>query len=184
MSAGLLEIARPTCDFSDMRTVVDLGGGQGTLLAAILRRHSHLQGVLYETPTVAGRATAALSRTDVADRCEVVAGDFFERVPERADAYVMADVLHDWDDSRAVGLLDNCRRAMAKHGKVLIVERLIPDDASQAVPVLLSDFNMLVFTGGRERTNADDQLLEAAGLTMGRVLPVAPPYGVIEGLLA
>jgi hypothetical protein len=174
-----------TYDFSDMRTVVDLGGGQGTLLAAILHRHPHLQGVLFETPTVAGRATAALSRTDLADRCEVVAGDFFGRIPERADAYVMANVLHDWDDSRAIDLLDNCRRAMAKHSKVLIVERLIPDDLTQAVPVLLSDLNMLVFTGGQERTNGEyDKLLEAAGLTMGRVQPVAPPYGVIEGLLS
>jgi len=92
-------------------------------------------------------------------------------------------VLHDWDGARAAAILAGCRRAMPDSGRVLIIERLIPADPAQALPVLLSDLNMLVVTGGRERTNAEyGELLAAAGLTPGQVQAVAPPYGVIEGL--
>jgi hypothetical protein len=92
-------------------------------------------------------------------------------------------VLHDWDDSRCVQILQTCRRAMGPHGRVLIAERLIPDDPRQAVPVLLSDLNMLLLSGGQERTNAEYRtLLTAAGLRTGQIHTVAAPYGVIEGL--
>ena len=154
-------------DFSAARTVADIGGGKGTLLAAILHEHGHLRGVLLDRPE---------------DRCEVVAGDFFATIPAGADIYVLANVLHDWDDARSVQILANCRKAMAADGRVLIVERLIPDDSADAVPVLLSDINMLVLTGGMERTNAEyAHLLAQAGLAPGRVQPVTAPYGVIEG---
>jgi hypothetical protein len=157
------------CDFADARRVVDVGGGNGTLLVEILRRN----------------ADAILDATDIADRCEVLAGDFFERIPEGADRYVLANVIHDWDDAHAIEILSNCRRSIATSGRVLIVERLIPDDGGDAVPTLLSDINMLVLTGGRERTNAEyGELLASAGLKLGTVLPVAFPYGVIEGLAA
>jgi hypothetical protein len=170
-------------DFSAMRTVADIGGGKGTLLAAILRANGHLRGVLFDLPAVVANAGEVLRAAGVADRCEIVPGDFFAGVPEGADAYIMANVLHDWDDARSVGILHNCRAAMAAGGRVLIVERLIPDDPAAALPVLLSDMNMLVFTGGMERTNAEyGDLLARAGLNLGRVLPVASPYGVIEGL--
>jgi hypothetical protein len=118
----------------------------------------------------------------VADRCEVVSGDFFVSVPAGADGYLLANVLHDWDDARAVQILANCRRAMAPGGRVLIIERLIPDDPAAAVPALISDLNMLVVTGGKERTNDEyHSLLAAAGFRPSAVLPVAPLYGVIEG---
>jgi SAM-dependent methyltransferase len=171
-----------TCDFSQARTVVDVGGGIGTLLVEILRRHEHLHGILFESPSVAARADAVLDATDLGDRCEVLAGDFFEHVPGGADCYVLANVLHDWDDKQAAQILRNCRLAMARGGRVLIVERLIPDPPGDAVPTLLSDINMLVITGGQERTNAEyGNLQNAAGLTPGTVYPVAFPYGVIEG---
>jgi hypothetical protein len=171
------------CDFSDVRTIVDIGGGNGTLLVEILRRHSHLSGVLFELPSVATRAEAVLHATDVADRCEVRAGDFFEWVPDQADCYVLANVLHDWDDVRSIEILRNCRRAMSRAGRVLIVERLIPDDDGDPVPTLLSDINMLVITGGQERSNAEyRELLRAAGMTLETIQPVAFPYGVIEGV--
>ena len=172
-------------DFSNARTVVDVGDGKGTLLVEILRRHAHLHGVLLEIPTVAARAEAVHDAADIADRCKVIAGDFFERVPDGADCYVMANVLHDWDDARSIEILGNCRRAMTDGGKVLIVERLIPEGGSDAVPTLLSDINMLVITGGQERTNAEyGNLLESANLKLGNVHPVAAPYGVIEGAAA
>jgi len=172
-------------DFSDVRRIVDLGGGNGTLLVEILRRHSHLSGVLFETPTVAARADPVLDATDIGDRCEVHAGDFFLRVPDKADCYVLANVLHDWDDTRSIQILRNCRRAMSRAGRVLIVERLIPDSGGDPVPTLLSDINMLVMTGGQERSNAEyGELLRAASLTLGNVRPVAFPYGMIEGVAA
>jgi O-methyltransferase domain len=173
------------CDFAGAATVADVGGGRGTLLAAILRAHPGLRGVLVETPAVAAAAGPSLEAAGVAGRCAVVAGDFFAGVPAGADRYLLANVLHDWDDDRAAAILDRCREAMAPGGRVLIVERLIPDDPEQALPALLSDINMLMVTGGMERTNAEyAALLEAAGLRLVRVTPVAPPYGVIEGVLA
>jgi O-methyltransferase len=123
--------------------------------------------------------TAALARS-------VAAGyDFFQSVPERADGYILANVLHDWDDSRSVRILHMCRQAMAAQGRVLIVERLIPASPADAVPVLVSDLNMLIFTGGQERTTTEyGQLLARAGLNLQAVQPVAPPYGVIEATQA
>ena len=170
-------------DFSDVRTIVDVGGGNGTLLVEILRRHTHLSGVLFEAPAVGVHADAVLEAIDIADRCEVRAGDFFQQVPDKADCYVLANVLHDWDDTRSIEILRNCRRAMSTSGRILIVERLILEDGSDRVPTLLSDINMLVMTGGQERSNAEyGELLRAAGLTLRTVQPVAHPYGVIEGI--
>jgi hypothetical protein len=172
-------------DFSDTNTVVDVGGGNGVLMVGLLQRHRHLQGVLFETPEVAARTRAILQNADITNRCEVIAGDFFEQVPAGADCYLLANVLHDWDDSRAVEILRNCRRSMADKGKVVIIERLIPEDASDPVPTLLSDLNMLVFTGGQERTNIQyEQLLKSAGLKLAAVQTVAFPYGVFIGLPA
>jgi SAM-dependent methyltransferase len=169
-------------DFSPIRTVADVGGGKGTLLAAILHAHSHLHGILFDRQTVVADAADVLRAAGVAERCDIVSGDFFRGVPERADVYILANVLHDWDDADSVRILASCRRSMAKDGRVLIVERLIPDDPAEAVPTLLSDLNMLVFTGGRERTNAEyGQLLTEAGLNLTTVQPVTSPYGVIEG---
>jgi hypothetical protein len=172
-----------TVDFSDTRTVIDVGGGKGTLLVEILRAHSHLTGVLFETPLVAARADALLDATDIARRCEVFAGDFFERVPAHGDCYLLANVLHDWDDMRAIEILRNCRKAMSGAGRVLIIERLIPEGDGDPVPTLLSDINMLVITGGQERTNTEYRsLLNAAALTPEAVHHVAFPYGVIEAV--
>jgi hypothetical protein len=171
-------------DFSDIRTIVDVGGGRGILLAAILRSHGHLQGTLFELPAVTAGGEAVLAAAGLSDRYEVVAGDFFRGVPADADCYLLANVLHDWDDTKAIEILAACRKAVTSHGRILIIERLIPDDPAEAVPVLLSDINMLVLSsGGRERTNSEyGKLLQAAGLRPGIIQPVTFPYGVIEGL--
>ncbi len=172
-----------TYDFSDIRSIVDVGGGQGTLLAEILRSHSHLHGTLFDAASAGARAKALFGGPDLAGRCELLSGDFFEHVPQGGDCYVLANVLHDWEDERAIKILRNCRQAMVKGGKLLIVERLIPDGPGDAVPTLLSDVNMLINSGGQERTNAEyGSLLAAAGLKIGTVQPVAFPYGIIEGL--
>jgi hypothetical protein len=170
-------------DFSQMRTVADIGGGKGTLLATILQSHSYLRGILLDLPQVAVGAPGLLRAAGVGERCEIISGDFFQGVPAGADAYILANVLHDWGDSDSVRILSACREAMPRDGRVLIVERLIPDNGADAVPALLSDLTMLVFTGGQERTNAEyAQLLADAGLRLTKVQPVAPPYGVIEGV--
>jgi hypothetical protein len=170
-------------DFAPMRTVADIGGGNGTLLAAILRAHGHLRGVLFELPSMVGGAAEVLRAEGILDRCEIVEGDFFHGIPAGAEAYILANVLHDWDDSDSVRVLRACRQAMAVDGRVLVVERLLPDDPADALPVLLSDLTMLVVTGGRERTTPEyGQLMAEAGLRLARVQSVAPPYGVIEGV--
>jgi hypothetical protein len=110
-------------DFSRTRSVADIGGGKGTLLAAILRAHGHLRGVLFDRPAVAAEAAAVLRAAGVDGRCEIVAGDFFDGLPPGADRYIVANVLHDWDDARSVRILNACRQAMAPEGRVLIVER-------------------------------------------------------------
>jgi hypothetical protein len=169
-------------EFAGLRTVADIGGGKGTLLAAILGAQSHLQGILFDLPFVVDTAAEVLGPAGVADRCAIVAGDMFQGVPAGADAYLLANVLHDWDDANSVRILDACRRAMKVTGRVLIVERLIPDDLGDALPVLLSDLTMLVFSGGQERTNAEySRLLTEAGLSLTTVQAVAPPYGIFEG---
>jgi SAM-dependent methyltransferase len=172
-------------DFSGMRVIADIGGGQGTLLAAILGRHEHLRAILFDVADVADRAGPVLREAGVADRCQIVAGDFFAGVPEGADGYLLANVLHDWDDRQATQILRVCRRAMRPGGRVLIAERLIAGSPPDAVPVLLSDLNMLLLSGGKERTSAEyAALLAAAGFRAGRIQPVAVPYGVIEGFAA
>jgi SAM-dependent methyltransferase len=172
-------------DFSRMRRLVDIGGGNGMLLGIILQRHPHLEGTLFDMPAVTRRAEAVLAADRIKGRCKIVSGDFFTAVPEGADGYLLANVLHDWDDDRAVAILKNCRRALTPGGKVLVIERLIPDDPSAAAPTLLSDMTMLVFTGGKERTNAEYRLLfESAGLNLAAVRPVVFPYGVIEAAIA
>ena len=171
-----------TYDFSQMRRVVDVGGGRGTLLAAVLAVRTHLQGVVFDLPEGVAGATETLRAAGLADRCAIGSGDFFVAVPSGADGYLLANVLHDWDDERSVAILRNCRRAMHGDGRVLIVERVIFSDAEQSIPTLLSDLNMLVLTGGQERTEEEyARLLAGAGLRLTRLLPVAYPYGVFEG---
>lgn len=178
-------------DFSSFRSVVDVGGGDGTLLAAILAAAPDLRGVLFDLPAGLQRAYEVLENIGVADRCEIVDGDLFEAVPESADLYVLKSVIHDWDDERASTILANCRQAMAPDGKVLVLEPVLPAkvDASPEIlgAVLVGDLNMLVSTGGRERTEEEfATLLDAAGLHLTAVVPLPAPafLSVIEAVPA
>jgi len=153
-------------DFSDAARIVDVGGGSGMLLEAILERAPDATGVLVETPVIAAEA-----RRRLGPRCEVLAGDFLKAVPEGGDVYVLAFVLHNWDDRRAARILRNCRRAMKPGGRVLVVETILPSGRRPS-PAKLHDLEMLVFmSGGRERTRAEYRtLFEDAGLRPGRVV--------------
>ncbi|WP_165488354.1 methyltransferase [Actinomadura formosensis] len=169
-------------DFSRYGTVADLGGGDGTLLAALLRAHRDLRGLLFDLP--AGLAAASGALADVAERTEIVPGDFFEAVPGGADAYVLKSVLHDWSDEKATTILRNIREAMRPDARVLILEQVMPETVTpETAGIVRNDLNMLVSTGGRERTEAEFRdLLAAAGFTGVSLTGPLPPasYHVIE----
>mgnify|MGYP000129579055 CR=1 FL=1 len=166
-------------DFGRFGTVVDVGGGNGTLLAAVLLRHPSLQGVLFDQPHVAEGARATLATAGVADRCRVVGGSFFDAVPEGGDAYVLKMIVHDWEDAEAVAILSSCRAALAGDGVVLVVERVL-GGPNETLDVKLSDLNMLVAPGGRERTAAEyAALFDAAGLALAADTPTASGLHVL-----
>ncbi|MDM0078219.1 methyltransferase [Variovorax sp. J2P1-59] len=176
-SAALLA----ACDFGRFRTVVDVGGGTGALLAAVLTAHPGLQGILFDQPHVVAAAGAFMQRAGVSDRARIVGGSFFDEVPEGADAYVLRSVVHDWDDVDGVRILATVRKAMAADGCVLLVERVIapPNEGRDAK---FSDLNMLVAPGGRERTREEfEALLGPAGLRVAAVID-AGAFGVIEAV--
>jgi hypothetical protein len=170
-------------DFSRFQTVVDVGGGNGALLAAILVRNPGMDGVLYELPTVAERAGALLAESGVADRCDVVEGDFFESVPAGGDAYLLTRVIHDWDDEAALQILSNCRAAMTEDARLLVGEAVLPAGSEHSLAKLV-DVEMLVI-GGRERTEAEYRdLLERSGLNLTRLVPSAGAHSLIEAIVA
>lgn len=170
-------------DFSDTQTLVDIGGGHGQMLATILQAHPTLHGVLFDLPHVVKGAPALLEAAGVAGRCEVVGGDAFTAVPADYETYLLSRVVHDWEDKRAIAILTRCQQAMKPGGKVLLVERVILTGSTPQVLVLESDVNMLVATGGKERTDAEyGALLSAAGFEVTRLIPVLPPFCMIEAI--
>jgi hypothetical protein len=167
-------------DFSDVETVVDVGGGYGALLTAILQAQPHVQGVLFEAPTVTEEAARRLETAGVAARCSVAGGDFFESVPAGGDAYLLQFILHDWDDAHALIILRNCRRAMGPQSRLLLIETLIPPDDTPTLGKLM-DLEMLVICGGREREESEyHALLAAAGFTYLRTIPTLAPLSILE----
>ena len=171
-------------DFSGVRRLVDVGGGHGALLAAILARHPEMRGVLFDQPDVVRGARPNLERAGVAARCELMGGDFFRSVPGGADAYILSAILHDWSDEDAAVLLQNIRRAIADGGRLLLVESVIQPGNTPDFGKLL-DLEMLIACGGRERTEAEFRaLLAAAGFRLARVFPTASATSVIEAVPA
>jgi hypothetical protein len=152
------------CDLSGAETVVDVGGGDGALLAAVLAAVPHARGVLVDTAAGAAGAVETLRRAGVADRCTVEVGDFFRAVPA-GDVMLLKGILHDWDDQRCVAVLRRCRESIADTGTLLVIEPVLPErcDTAEAAGVVLSDIAMLVYTGGRERGLAEYRRLLAAG---------------------
>jgi hypothetical protein len=172
-------------DFSGVRTIVDVGGGHGALIAACLQAYPQLHGILFDLPHVIAGARDFLESESVGERCEPVAGDFFASVPAGGDAYLLRWILHDWDDARAVTILHNCHRAMQEQGKLLVIETLIAAGNAPSI-AKLSDLEMLVRAGGRERTEAEYRaLFAAAGFRLTRVIPTQSlirQSSVIEGV--
>jgi len=173
-------------DFNRFGTVVDVGGGTGTLLGGVLRAAPRLKGVLFDTRTGLAGSDDVLDEASVAERCRVVQGDFFESVPA-GDVHLVKSVIHDWDDDRCMVILRNCRAAVAPEGRLVMIEPILPPSAErsmEAIGMVMSDLNMLVNTGGRERTRAEfDALLRAAGYALGATAPLPPTnYSLIEGI--
>ncbi|MGH3546575.1 MAG: methyltransferase [Pseudonocardiaceae bacterium] len=170
-------------DFGRFNTIVDVGGGRGGLLAAILAGHPHLQGVLFDVPTVVAGADEELSGAEVASRCKVVSGDFFDSVPDSADAYLLSAIIPAWDDDQAVQILRTCRAAMADTACILLAEVVLPDGPAPSMGKL-ADLEMLVMTaGGRQRTEAEHHtLLARAGLRLTRVVPSTGMVSLVEAV--
>jgi hypothetical protein len=175
-------------DFSKFEVVVDVGGGNGTLVAGILAAFPPLRGVVFDLPHVAERAAKRIDELALLDRCQVASGDFFVEVPTGADGYILANVITDWDDDRACTILRNCRRAIGERGKVLIVEPIYPDRIDSSPPsraAVSTDVNVMVCTGGRMRTEQEFRsLYDAAGLRLAGVIRTSAAACVIEGVPA
>ncbi len=169
-------------DFSGISTLADVAGSHGSVLSGILQTYPQMRGILFDMPSLAPRAQAYLNEQGLTSRAVFIGGDFFESVPEGADAYLLKHILHDWDDPRCITILKNCRRAMRADGRVLVIDAVIEPGNAPALGKLL-DMEMLVVTeGGLERTEAQFRaIFEAAGLRLARVVPTMSPFSILEG---
>jgi len=184
VSRGLSEAIAAAYDFSAFASVVDVGGGQGDLLAAILAAYPTVRGILVDQAHVVSAAAEPLRKASVADRCDIVAGSFFDGVPKNGNAYVLCRVLHNWDDAAVGTILRLCRGAIAPRGKLLVVERIIAPP-NQAPEAKFGDLNMMVAAGGQERDRQEFAALFAdAGFRLSAVVATATQYSVIEGVPA
>lgn len=174
MSTGVGSAVANAYDFGSRSVVADIGGGSGSMLAAILGRHPQLRGILFDQPAVVAHPDE-LAQAGVTDRCEVVGGSFFDSVPAGADAYLMKAILHDWEDAESIAILRTIRKQIPGDGVLLVVERVV-GPPNEDLEGKLSDLHMLVMPGGRERTAAEwGSLLAAGGFKLDeiRALPVA-----------
>jgi hypothetical protein len=184
VSAMSIDAAVPLYDFTDRRLIVDVGGGHGALLAAVLAQSPTAKGVLFDLPSVVEGAGRALDAAGVTQRCTVTAGSFFDSVPNGGDAYLLKSIIHDWDDASALTILRNVRAAIGPDGKLLLLELVLPEGAPPH-PGMLLDIDMLVNTGGRERTAPEyADLLLRAGFRQTRVIPTAGPSSIVEAVPA
>jgi hypothetical protein len=170
-------------DFSAFRNVVDVGGGNGSALSTILRRHPSIRGILFDMPAVADRARAALADSPANGRLRVEGGDFFKAVPANADAYLLRHILHDWEDEDAIAILRKCREAMNASSRILVLEMVIPPGNEPGFGKWLD--LMMLLVAGRERTqNEYEALFSEAGLRLTRVIPTTSDVSIVEGAQA
>ncbi|MEM9089298.1 MAG: methyltransferase [Cyanobacteria bacterium P01_F01_bin.53] len=170
-------------DFSEIRSLVDVAGGHGVLMREVLTRYPALSGVVFDLPNVVAGAVGLLSSGGVLDRCETVGGSFFEAVPEGKDAYMLSHILHDWDDEDCLKILNTIRKSMPDTGRLLVVEMLIPSGDAPHFGKLLDVTMLSIFSGGRERTEAEyTRLLEQAGFRVRRTVTTPGLVGVVEAV--
>ena len=169
-------------DFSKIGTLADIGGGNGSQLIALLKSHPNMKGILFDLPHVIDRAKTQIDSAGLSNRCRLVAGDFFQNVPDGADAYFMRHIIHDWEDEKSLTILRNCHRAMPAHGKLLLVESVIPP-GNEPFGGKFLDLVMLLMPGGKERTRNEYQtLFEKAGFTLSQIVPTSTEVSIIEAV--
>ena len=182
LSAGAVAAVVEAYDFSGITKLVDVGGGHGLLIASILSKYPLMRGVVYDDPKVVEGAREVLEAHGVAERAELIGGDFFASVPAGGDAYILKHIIHDWNDDECATILGHCHKVLPVGGKVLIVEMVIPEPNVPSIGKLL-DLQMLVYLTGRERTGKEyGDLLSQVGFDLQRIVPTLSPYGVIEGI--
>jgi hypothetical protein len=170
-------------DFSGMKTIVDVGGSTGNLLATILESNPKSHGILFDMPHVVRDAPAVLKARGLTDRITIEQGSFFESVPSGGDAYMLSHIIHDWSEDQCLTILGNCKRAMNPSSQLLIIEMVLPS-GNTPHPGKMLDMMMLVGPGGRERTEEEyDELLSKAGLRLTRVVPTESAVSVVEAKL-
>jgi O-methyltransferase domain len=177
--AGVVE----AYDFRSIRTLVDVGGGHGRLISMILKAYPKMRGVLFDMPHAFDGGKRTITEARLSDRCEIVSGDFFRSVPAGGDAYILSRVIHDWADDKAVAILKTIRGVLPAKGRLLLFETMIRAGNRLSYP-LLSDLNMVIRTGGCERSEAEYRAIyEAAGFKLTRAIETPSPTGmtIIEG---
>jgi hypothetical protein len=189
MSLQMAQVARAVVkayDFSGVGVVADVGGGRGTLVAALLRAYAGLRAVLMDLPEVVVEAEALLRTLGVAERCTCVGGDFFASIPRGADVYVLSWILHDWPDDRAADILRVCAEGLTPGARLLVIERVLPervDDSAATREALFGDVHMLAVLNGRERTQSEFAcLLRNAGFALANVIPTTSPRWILEAV--
>jgi len=168
-------------DFSSITKVADISGGQGILLATILKQYPTMKGVLFEQSEVIEKAKHLLKDEGVIERCELITGDFFQSIPVKAEAYLFKQVLHDWNEQEAVQILRNCRQAMTGGERLLVIEKVMASENTWRNH--FGSMKMLVLLGGQVRTKEDfRKLFEAAGFKLTQIIPTQSAFSVIEGV--
>jgi hypothetical protein len=168
-------------DFTDINVLADIGGGNGSLLSALLARYPNMKGILFDLGHVTGRAKDRLKAAGLADRCNVIDGSFFESIPAGADAYHFRHIIHDWTDEQCVQILGHCRKVIPADGKLLIADCVVPAGNEPCMAKNM-DITMLAFPGGQERTEAEFRsLLGASGFELNSITRTATPICVVEG---
>lgn len=168
------------CDFSGFKTIVDVGGGRGTLMASILRTYPQARGIVLDLPHVIEQGRQLIAEHRLEHRCQMIGGDFFEEVPSGGDAYMLKWILHDWNDEQAIALLKNCHAAMPIDARLFVFEAPLSSRNQPSMHKLM-DINMLVMTGGHERTEAEyRRLLDAAGFELTRTTLTPLELAVLE----
>jgi hypothetical protein len=167
-------------DFSGFHKIVDVGGGHGSLLKAILKANPSLKGILFDVPHVINSIDQM--NAEISERCEIVGGDFFEEVPPDGDVYLLKQIIHDWADKHSIKILRNCHKAMQENGRVLVIDAIIEPGNTQSVTKFF-DLHMLVTaSGGKERTESEFRsLFRKAGFEVSRIFPTSSTFFIIEG---
>jgi len=186
ISAALAPAVLDAYSFDGIATLMDVAGGHGYFLCEVLHRYPVMKGILLDLPSVVEGARCAICERRMDHRCEPKAGNFFEHIPAGADAYFMQHILHDWDDERCLKILGNVKRALdgRENGKLIVVDAVLPEN-SQPHPGKFLDLMMMVFPGGRERSEPEWRaLFEKAGLAITRIVPTKAPESVIEAVVS